>query len=72
MATFQAEAVIVTFDGSCLIVVTGWGVLSCIQFMFIIGVCGIGLLGMVTATVCAGIGALGTVTNLTGLDGVFS
>ena len=40
--------------------------------MFIIGVCGMGLLGVVAATVCAGIGALGTATNLTGLGGVFN
>ena len=40
--------------------------------MFIIGVCGMGLLGVVTATVCVEIGALGTVTNLTSLGGVFN
>ena len=35
--------------------------------MFIIGVCGMGLLGVVAATVFARIGALGTTTNLTSL-----
>ena len=40
--------------------------------MLIIGVCGTGLLGEVTATICVGMGALGTVTNLTSLGGVFN
>ena len=31
-----------------------------------------GLLGVVTITVCVETGALGTVTNLTGLDGVLN
>ena len=40
--------------------------------MLIIGVCGFGLLGEVTTTVCVETGALGTVTNLTSLGGVFN
>ena len=46
--------------------------MSCIHFILIIGICGTGLLGEVTATVCVEMGALGTVTNLTGLGGVFN
>ena len=40
--------------------------------MFIISVCGTGLFDEVTATVCADMGVLGTVTNLTSLGGVFN
>ena len=47
-------------------------VLSCICLILIIGVCGTGLLGEVTTTVCIVTGVLGTVTNLTGLGGAFN
>ena len=40
--------------------------------MLIIGVCGTGLLGEVTAMVCIATGPFGTVTNLTGLGGVLN
>ena len=40
--------------------------------MLIIGVCGAGILGEVTATVCIVTGPFGTVPNLTGLGGVLN
>ena len=70
MAAFWTGAVTVVFEG-CLMLVRVCAVLSCICLMLIIGVCGTGLLGEVTATVCVATGPFGTVTNLTGLDGVF-
>ena len=57
MAAFRTGAVTVVFEGC---------------FIFIIGVCGTGLLGEVTATVCVTTGPFGTVTNHTGLGGVFN
>ena len=71
MDAFWPGAVAVVFEG-CFMLVRVCGVLSCICLMLIIGVCGTGLLGEVTATVYVATGPFGTVTSLTGLDVVLS